>query len=70
MSVCLKFYKCGSINQLRFLKIMGFRHISKTINPINNRTYWIFEQNVELESALVDYTKQKNEALGRKTTIE
>jgi hypothetical protein len=52
------YYKCFSINQLRFIKIHGIKPVSKGIHP-NGKTFWVFDMNDELSAVLTTWTKNK-----------
>ncbi len=53
------YYKLFSVNLLRFIKLHGFRPISKGIHPSTMRNYWIFEMSDELSEVLTTWTKNK-----------
>jgi hypothetical protein len=53
----MKFYKCYSINLLRFIKSHNIRYMSKFINKTTTKTAWIFELTPELETILTRWTE-------------
>lgn len=55
-----KYYKCFSINLLRWLKTHEVQPISKGINKTTGRTYWVFLVDDELSDVLTKWTETKN----------
>jgi len=53
----MKFFKCYSINLLRFIKINNIRYLSKFVNKTTNKTAWVFELNDELSNILTTWTE-------------
>lgn len=53
-----QYYKCFSINLLRFIKVHGIRPVSKGVHP-NGKSFWIFEMNEELSKVLTTWTENK-----------
>lgn len=51
-------YKCFSINQLRFIKIHGIKAVSKGVHS-NGKTFWIFEMTDELSDVLTRWTEER-----------
>lgn len=60
------YYKLFSINLLRFIKLHGFRPISKGVHPVTGKGYWIFEMNDDLSQVLTTWSK--NRAVKTKNT--
>ncbi|MGB3160372.1 MAG: DUF5659 domain-containing protein [Carnobacterium sp.] len=53
----IKYYKCFSINMLRFIKIHGIRAVSKGVHA-NGKTYWVFEETEELSEVLYKWSEE------------
>lgn len=56
----MKYYKCFSINMLRFIKVHGIKPVSKGIHP-NGKTYWVFEVTDALSEVLATWTSNKQQ---------
>lgn len=54
------FYKCFSINMLRFIKIHGIKAVSKGVHP-NGKTFWVFEMTDELSNVLKRWTENNSQ---------
>lgn len=54
------YYRCFSINLLRFLKSNQFRYVSKFIHT-NGKTGWVFKVTPELSRVLTAYSEMKKQ---------
>lgn len=59
MVVKAQYYKCFSINQLRWIKCNEIYPIGKNTNKNTGRTFWIFEVTPELSQVLTAWTENK-----------
>ena len=56
----MRFYKCYSINMLRFVKMHNIKYKSKFINKDTGKTAWIFEMTPELDEILTKWSNNKS----------
>lgn len=59
MVIKCEWYKCYSINLLRFIKAHNIRYDSKFVNKTTEKTCWLFKKTDELSIILKAYTNSK-----------
>lgn len=59
----IEFFKCYSINLLRFIKAHNVRYISKFINDRTNKTCWLFIIDDKLSEILKKYSESKSDSV-------
>jgi hypothetical protein len=52
-------YKCYSANLKQYLLNLNFKYDWVDINPINNKTFWLFTITDELSKALKEWSNNK-----------
>ena len=60
----INFYRCFSINLLRWLKIHGVKPVSKGTHE-NGKSFWIFEMDEELSKLLTAWSDNKRAKEGK-----
>ncbi|WP_404354612.1 hypothetical protein [Exiguobacterium aurantiacum] len=55
----IEYYRCFSINMLRFIRAHGIEPVSKGVHPVTARTFWLFEMDAELSRILKTWSKNK-----------
>lgn len=55
----MRYYKCYSINLLRFIRVHGIKPISSGINSKTQRRFWIFVLDDELSRILTIWSNNK-----------
>lgn len=55
------YFKCFSPNLYRYLKQNGFYYITKNVHEKTGRTYFEFSKTDELDKALKQFTKDKEQ---------
>lgn len=53
-------FYCHSLKLFYFLKSKGFYYISKGINDKTGFNYWVFEKTDELNSSVIEFSKNKS----------
>lgn len=61
----VEYYRCYSINLVRWLSANQARPVGKQIDKRNGKTYWIYVVDADLSVALTAYSEMKQASLNK-----